>query len=73
MRLGEKYIMTITQLPEISAEFFQSLAYLVVDAANPGHIICDLPLSAEEAHDLARELNQTSFDVQFIVVEWQES
>ncbi len=65
--------MTLTQLPEISAEFFQSLAYLVVDAANPGHIICDLPLSLDEANDMAYELNQTSFDVQFIVVEWQES
>lgn len=65
--------MTLTQLPEISTAFFESLNCIVVDAADPDHIICDLPLSAEEAHDLARELNRTSFDVQFIVVEWQES
>ena len=50
-------------------EFLNDCHYTVVDAADPDNIISQLPLSLEEANDMAYELNRNSYDVTFIVVE----
>lgn len=53
-------------------EFLNNCHYTVVDAADPDNIICELPLSAEEASDMAYQLNRNNYDVTFIVVELGE-